>query len=47
MYEMDLPFSVKARRFLNASRLIKARNDAVLGQVFIPPNPVEINGKIK
>jgi hypothetical protein len=29
VYEMDLPPSIKAHRFLNASRLIKARNNPV------------------
>jgi hypothetical protein len=31
VYEVDLSPSIKAHRFLNASRLIKARNDPVPG----------------
>jgi hypothetical protein len=31
IYEIDLPAGIKARRFLNASRLIKARDNPVLG----------------
>jgi hypothetical protein len=47
IYEMDLPPSIKARRFLNANRLMKARDDAVPGQVFTPSNPVEINDEME
>jgi hypothetical protein len=31
VYEVDLPSSIKVHRFLNASRLIKARNNPVPG----------------
>jgi hypothetical protein len=31
IYEIDLPAGIKARWFLNASRLIKARNNPVFG----------------
>ena len=44
VYEIDLPPSMKIRRFINASRLIKARNDPVPGQLIRPPEPVVVNG---
>jgi hypothetical protein len=47
VYEIDLPPNIKARKFLNANRLIKARNNAILGQILIFPNPMEINGELE
>jgi hypothetical protein len=45
VYEVDLPPNIKAHRFLNASRLIKAHNNPVLGQLLKPADSVIINGK--
>jgi hypothetical protein len=47
VYEIDLPPGIKARQFLNASRLIKARDDPVPEQLLEPENPVIINGKLE
>jgi hypothetical protein len=47
VYEIDLPSGIKARRFLNASRLIKARDDPVPGQLLKPKDSVAINGKLE
>jgi hypothetical protein len=47
VYKIDFSFNIKARRFLNASRLIKARNNVMPGQVFIFPDPMKINGKLE
>jgi hypothetical protein len=47
VYEIDLPLNIKARRFLNASRLIKAKNNPVPGQLLKPKNPVNINEKLE
>jgi hypothetical protein len=43
VYEIDLPSDIKARRFLNASRLIKAKNNLVLGQLLKFKDFVDIN----
>jgi hypothetical protein len=47
VYEIDLPANIKARRFLNASRLIKARDNPVSEQLLKPKNPVVINKKLE
>jgi hypothetical protein len=47
IYEIDLPAGIKARRFLNASRLIKARDDPVSEQLLKPENPVVINEELE
>jgi hypothetical protein len=47
VYEIDLPLGIKARRFLNASRLIKARNNPVLGQLLKFKDSVNINKKLE
>jgi hypothetical protein len=47
IYEIDLPLSIKARWFLNASRLIKAKNNFVFGQLLKPENSVNINEKLE
>jgi hypothetical protein len=43
VYEIDLSLNIKARRFLNASRLIKAKDDLVFGQLLKFENSVNIN----
>jgi hypothetical protein len=47
VYEIDLPAGIKARRFLNASRLIKARDNLVPEQLLKLKNPVVINEKLE
>jgi hypothetical protein len=47
IYEIDLPSGIKARWFLNASRLIKARDNFVLGQLLKLKNFVNINEKLE
>jgi hypothetical protein len=47
VYEIDLPSGIKARQFLNASRLIKARDDLIPGQLLKPEDPVNINGELE
>jgi hypothetical protein len=47
VYEIDLPSGIKARRFLNTSRLIKARNNPVPGQLLKPKDFVNINKKLE
>jgi hypothetical protein len=47
VYKIDFFPNIKARRFLNASRLMKTWDNAMPGQILIPPNPVEINDKLK
>jgi hypothetical protein len=47
VYKIDLFAGIKARRFLNASRLIKARDDPVPGQLLKPKDPVVINKKLE
>jgi hypothetical protein len=41
--EIDLPLGIKARWFLNASRLIKARDNPVFGQLLKSKDFVNIN----
>jgi hypothetical protein len=43
VYEIDLPSGIKARWFLNASRLIKARNNPIFGQLLKFKDSVNIN----
>jgi hypothetical protein len=43
IYEIDLSLGIKARRFLNVSRLIKAKNNPVFKQLLKFENPVNIN----
>jgi hypothetical protein len=43
VYEIDLLLGIKARWFLNASRLIKARNNLVPGQLLKFEDSVDIN----
>jgi hypothetical protein len=47
VYEIDLLANIKARRFLNASRLFKARNNLVPEQLLKLKNPVIINEKLE
>jgi hypothetical protein len=47
VYEINLSPNIKARKFLNANRLMKARNNAMPGQILTPPNPMEINDELK
>jgi hypothetical protein len=47
IYEIDLPSNIKARRFLNASRLIKAKDNLVPEQLLKPENLVNINKKLE
>jgi hypothetical protein len=47
MYEIDLPSDIKARWFLNASRLIKAKDNPVPGQLLKFKDPVDINEKLE
>jgi hypothetical protein len=47
IYEIDLPSNIKARWFLNISRLIKAKNDLIPGQLLKSKNPVTINKKLE
>jgi hypothetical protein len=47
IYEIDLPANIKARRFLNASRLIKAKNNPVPEQLLKLKNSVIINEKLE
>jgi hypothetical protein len=47
VYEIDFPPNIKARRFLNANRLMKTRDNVMPGQILIPPNPVKINDKLE
>jgi hypothetical protein len=47
VYEIDLPSNIKARWFLNASRLIKAKDNLVPGQLLKPEDPVNINKKLE
>jgi hypothetical protein len=47
VYEIDLPAGIKARRFLNASRLIKTRDNPIFGQLLKPEDPVVINEKLE
>jgi hypothetical protein len=43
IYEIDLSSGIKARWFLNASRLIKARNNPVFRQLLKSEDFVDIN----
>jgi hypothetical protein len=43
VYKIDLFSNIKARWFLNASRLIKARNNLVFGQLLKSEDSVIIN----
>jgi hypothetical protein len=47
VYKIDLPANIKARRFLNASRLIKAKDNPVPEQLLKPENPIIINEKLE
>jgi hypothetical protein len=47
VYEINFSPNIKARKFLNASRLMKVWDDVVPGQILIPPNLVEINGELE
>jgi hypothetical protein len=47
IYEINLLAGIKARRFLNASRLIKAKDNPVPKQLFKPENLMVINGKFE
>jgi hypothetical protein len=47
IYEIDLPSGIKARQFLNASRLIKAKDDPVPGQLLKSEDSVDINGELE
>jgi hypothetical protein len=47
IYKIDLPLSIKARWFLNASRLIKARNNLIPGQLLKFKDPVDINEELE
>jgi hypothetical protein len=47
IYEIDLLLNIKARWFLNASRLIKARNNLVLGQLLKFKDFVNINEELE
>jgi hypothetical protein len=47
VYKIDLPAGIKTRRFLNASRLIKARDNLVPEQLLKPKDFVIINGKLE
>jgi hypothetical protein len=47
IYKIDLPADIKARWFLNASRLIKARDNLVPEQLLKPKNPMVINEKLE
>jgi hypothetical protein len=46
-YKINFSPNIKARRFLNANRLMKIWDDVVPGQVLIFPNLVEINDKLE
>jgi hypothetical protein len=47
IYQIDLPANIKARWFLNASRLIKAKDNLVPKQLLKPKDPVIINEKLE
>jgi hypothetical protein len=47
VYEINLPSGIKARWFLNVSRLIKAKDNLVLRQLLKPKNSVTINEKLE
>jgi hypothetical protein len=47
IYKIDLLSNIKARRFLNASRLIKAKDNFVPGQLLKPKDSVNINKKLE
>jgi hypothetical protein len=47
VYEIDLLLNIKIRRFLNASRLIKAKNNLVPGQLLKFEDPVNINKELE
>jgi hypothetical protein len=47
IYEIDLPSGIKARWFLNTSRLIKAKNDLIFGQLLKPKDSVNINKELE
>jgi hypothetical protein len=47
IYEIDLPSGIKARRFMNASRLIKAKDNLIPGQLLKFEDFVAINGKLE
>jgi hypothetical protein len=47
VYEIDLLSGIKARWFLNTSRLIKARNNPVLGQLLKSEDSVNINKELE
>jgi hypothetical protein len=47
VYEIDLPSGIKARWFLNASRLIKARDNFVPRQLLKPEDSVNINEELE
>lgn len=44
-YEIDLPESMKIRRVINASRLVRAPDNPVPGQVVPPPEPIVVEGE--
>lgn len=43
-FEIDLPPGVRARRVINASRLVRAPENPVPGQRTPPPPPIEVDG---
>jgi hypothetical protein len=47
VYEIDLLLNIKARWFLNASRLIKAKDNFVLGQLLKFEDFVNINEELE
>jgi hypothetical protein len=47
IYKIDLSSGIKARWFLNASHLIKARDDLIPGQLLKPKDSVNINGELE
>jgi hypothetical protein len=47
VYKIDLPLDIKARRFLNTSRLIKAKDNLIFGQLLKLKDPVNINKELE
>jgi hypothetical protein len=47
VYEIDLSSGIKARWFLNISRLIKTRNNLIPGQLLKPKDSVNINKELE
>jgi hypothetical protein len=47
VYKVNLPPSIKAKRFFNANRLIKAKNDPIPGQFLPSAEPVIVNRKLE